>query len=266
MSGNLTATGGNDIRLGGMVAKLEAGAKVTDCLLYGVNYIGAKPGITGKKFSDGICMNVGGVVGSTVSQSNSSGSQIVIERCVAYCDFDFTGYTSATAGKFKGNEFVIGGVVGRLYNPYYIPNTLYYSGKVKAPYCVVGPLVGTFQKDNSKDDFIHSDYSGTNNTRANAASYTNWYYGDYQIWLTSDLINSGKTRNGGYTAEGYATIGDVSTWTVNKIGTATKASKTILRYTSNGSNADLSIYPAYTATSGFPEYYMYYAQGVNRGN
>ena len=266
MSGNLTATGGNDIRLGGMVAKLEAGAKVTDCLLYGVNYIGAKPGITGKKFSDGICMNVGGVVGSTVSQSNSSGSQIVIERCVAYCDFDFTGYTSATAGKFKGNEFVIGGVVGRLYNPYYIPNTLYYSGKVKAPYCVVGPLVGTFQKDNSKDDFIHSDYSGTNNTRANAASYANWYYGDYQIWLTSDLINSGKTRNGGYTAEGYATIGDVSTWTVNKIGTATKASRTILRYTSNGSNADLSIYPAYTATSGFPEYYMYYAQGVNRGN
>ena len=88
MSGKLTATGGNDIRLGGMVAKLEAGAKVTDCLLYGVNYIGAKPGITGKKFSDGICMNVGGVVGSTVNQSNSSGSQIVIERCVAYCDFD----------------------------------------------------------------------------------------------------------------------------------------------------------------------------------
>ena len=28
----------------------------------------------------------------------------------------------------------------------------------------------------------------------------------------------------------------------------------------------MSIYPKYTATSGFPDYYMYYAQGVNRGN
>ena len=266
MSGKLTATGGNDIRLGGMVAKLENGARVTDCLLYGENYIGAKKNITGKTFKVGLCMNVGGVVGSTVNQDNKLANQIVIERCAAYCDFDFTGYTCETPDKFTGNEFVIGGVVGRLYKPYYIPTTLYYSGKVKAPYCVVGPLVGTFQNNNGSDAFIYDDYSGANNTQAKNASYTKWYYGDYQIYLTSALINSGKTKNGGYTAEGYATIGDVSGWTENKISNAGKASKTILRYTSNGSNADLSIYPAYTATSGFPEYYMYYAQGVNRGN
>ena len=267
LSGDIWATGGNDIRLGGMVAKLENGCTVTDCILYGENYIGAKSGITGKKFSDGICMNVGGVVGSTVSQGNSSGSQIVIERCVAYCDFDFTGYIPNTTGKFKGNEFVIGGVVGRLYNPYYIPNTLYYSGKVKAPYCVVGPLVGTFQKDNGKDDFIHSDYSGTNNTQASDASYSNWSYGDYKIWLSPEVKASGKTMNVSTTDEdGYASIGNVTSWPENCIGSDMKASKTILPYNSQGDDVNMSIYPKYTATSGFPDYYMYYAQGVNRGN
>ncbi len=271
MSGNLTATGGNDIRLGGMVGKLENGAKVTDCLLYGENYIGAKPGTTGKKFSVGLCMNVGGVVGSTVDQKTNAGNQITIERCVAYCDFDFTGYTSATAGKFTSNEFVIGGVIGRLFKPYYIPETLYYSGSVKAPYCVVGPLVGTFQNNNSSEAFIYDDYSGANNSRVTAIAETangfkKWYYGDYKIWLNSDVTSCSKTKNVSQATEGYATIGDVSTWTENKIGDALKASKTILPYSSNGNNADMSIYPKYTEGSGFPEYYMYYAQGVNRGN
>ncbi len=263
LAGKITSK--DDIRLGGMVAKLEDGCSVTDCLLYGDNFIGAKKGIS-QTFVNGVSMNVGGVVGSTISQENSQNKQIIIERCAAYCDFDFAGYTCETAGNLSKNGFVIGGVVGRLYKPFYIPNTLYYSGKMKAPYCVVGPLVGTFQNGNIGDAFIYDDYSGANNTQAKNASYTKWYYGDYQIYLTSALINSGKTKNGGYTAEGYATIGDVSTWTENKISNAGKASKTILRYISNGSNADLSIYPAYTATSGFPEYYMYYAQGVNRGN
>ncbi len=263
MSGNLTATGGNDIRLGGMVAKLENGAKVTDCLLYGENYIGAKPGITGKKFSVGLCMNVGGVVGSTVTQDVSSTKQITIERCVAYCDFDFTGYTSATAGKFTSNEFVIGGVIGRLFKPYYIPETLYYSGSVKAPYCVVGPLVGTFQNNNGSTTFISDDYSGVNNSRAKVANYRKWYYGDYKIWLSQSVIDSEKTKNVSQTAEGYVTITDVSSWRVNKIGTASKASKTILPY---DTDAGITINPEYTASSGFPDCYMYYAQGVNRGN
>ena len=274
LSGDIWATGGNDIRLGGMVAKLENGCTVTDCILYGENYIGAKSGITGKKFSDGICMNVGGVVGSTVSQGNSSGSQIVIERCVAYCNFDFTGYIPNTTGKFKGNEFVIGGVVGRLYNPYYIPNTLYYSGKVKAPYCVVGPLVGTFQKDNGKDDFIHSDYSGTNNTQASDANYSNWSYGDYKIWLSPEVKASGKTMNVSTTdGDGYATIGNVTSWTENCIGSNMKASKTILPYTrslvysDDNIAVDKAICPQYNEdNTNYPKYYMYYAQGVNRGN
>ena len=274
MSGNFSATNGNDIRLGGMVAKLENGCTVTDCILYGENYMGVKPGITGKTFSDVFYMNVGGVVGSTVSQGNSEGNQIVIERCVAYCNFDFTGYIPNTTGKFKGNEFVIGGVVGRLYNPYYIPNTLYYSGKVKAPYCVVGPLVGTFQKDNSKDDFIHSDYSGTNNTQASKASYSNWSYGDYKIWLSPEVLASGKTMNISTTDEnGYATIGDVTSWTENCIGSDMKASKTILPYTQSlAYSADniainKAICPQYNEdNTNYPKYYMYYAQGVNRGN
>ena len=267
LSGDIWATSGNDIRLGGMVAKLENGCTVTDCILYGENYIGAKPGITGKKFSDGICMNVGGVVGSTVSQGNSESNKIVIERCVAYCDFDFTGYIPNTTGKFNGNEFVIGGVVGRLYNPYYIPTTLYYSGKIKSPYSVIGPLVGTFQKNNSNEEFIHSDYSGTNNTQASKASYSNWSYGDYKIWLSPEVKASGKTMNVSTTDEdGYATIGVVTSWLENCIGSDMKASKTILPYNSQGDDVNMSIYPKYTATSGFPDYYMYYAQGVNRGN
>ena len=266
LSGNLTATSGNDIRLGGMVAKLENGAKLTDCLLYGDNYIGAAPDMAGKTFSLGLCMNVGGVVGSTVNQENKEAKLITIERCAAYCNFDFTGYTSATSGNLSKNEFVIGGVIGRLYNPYYIPKTLYYSGKVKAPYCVVGPLVGTFQKNNGADNFIYEDYSGVNDNRAKVGDYSKWYYGDYKIWLTSTLINSGRTMNGSYASEGYATIGDVSSWTENSIGGTGKKSKTILRYTSAGSDANLSIYPSYKSGTVFPDYYMYYAQGVNRGN
>ena len=273
-SGKLNASAVTaDIRIGGMVGKLEKDCKVTDCLLYesseyGKNYIGSNPNVNvNNTFCRNICMYVGGVVGSTVDQgSTNAANQIVIERCVAYCDFDFTGYKSVETGNLSKNNFVIGGVIGRLYNPYYIPTTLYYSGKVKAPYCVVGPLVGTFLKSKDSNDFIYNDYSGVNNTRANAADYSKWYYDDYQLWLTSSVINSGKTMNGSYTTEGYATIGDVSGWTENRIGSALKASKTILPYSSNGSNADMSIYPAYTASSGFPDYYMYYAQGVNRGS
>jgi hypothetical protein len=131
----------------------------------------------------------------------------------------------------------------------------------------VGPLVGTFQKDNGKDDFIHSDYSGTNNTQASAASYSNWSYGDYKIWLSPEVLASGKTKNISTTdGDGYATIGNVTSWTENCIGSNMKASKTILPYNSQGDDVNMSIYPKYTATSGFPDYYMYYAQGVNRGN
>lgn len=266
LAGNITASGADDIRLGGMVAKLEDGCSVTDCLLYGENFIGAKAGIN-KTFVNTIAMNVGGVVGSTVDQKNSVSTQIIIERCVAYCNFDFTGYTSASAGNLAKNDFVIGGVVGRLYKPYYIPNTLYYSGKVKSPYSVVAPLVGTFQSGGVGDSFISDDYSGANNNQAKVADYTKWFYGDYQIWLTSDLINSGRTRNGSYANEGYATIASVNSWTENKIGSAMKASKTLLPYSSNGTDADMSIYPKYgTSGTNFPEYYMYFAQGVNRGN
>ena len=273
LSGDITATGDNDIRLGGMVAKLENGCNVTDCLLYGTNFIGAKSGIS-KNFTRPIAMNVGGVVGSTVTQDNTSGKQIVIERCVAYCDFDFSGYTSKTSGNFSTNGFVIGGVVGRLFKPYYIPTTLYYSGKIKAPYSVVGPLVGTFQSNRSSAAFIYDDYSGVNdNSSSKDADYNKWYYGDYQLWLTSSVINSGKTRNGNYSAEGYATIGDVSGWTENSIGGTGKKSKTILPYTqslaysASNLNIDKAICPNYNENnSNFPDYYMYYAQGVNRGS
>ena len=283
MSGDLNAASvTGDIRLGGMVGKLEKDCKVTDCLLYesvseyGKNYIGSNPNVNvNKTFCRNICMYVGGVVGSSVDQGTTSpGNKIVIDCCVAYCDFDFTGYKSVTTGNLSKNNFVIGGVIGRLYNPYYIPKTLYYSGKVKAPYCVVGPLVGTFLKSKDSNDFIYKDYSGMNNANATAASYDNWFYGDYQIWINDNVFSSGKTRNGGYTAEGYATIGDVGTWTANMVGGNSMFSKTILQYTTNanyiGSEAnideDLTICPNYSEnTNYFPEYYMYYAQGVNRG-
>ena len=280
-SGKLNASAVTaDIRIGGMVGKLEKDCKVTDCLLYesseyGKNYIGSNPNVNvNNTFCRNICMYVGGVVGSTVDQgSTNAANQIVIERCVAYCDFDFTGYKSVETGNLSKNNFVIGGVIGRLYNPYYIPTTLYYSGKVKAPYCVVGPLVGTFLKSKDSNEFIYNDYSGVNNTRANAADYSKWYYDDYQLWLTSSVINSGKTMNGSYTTEGYATIGDVSGWTENSISGTGKKSKTILPYTKNlaysasNLNIDKAISPNYTENiTNFPDYYMYYAQGVNRGS
>ena len=271
MSGDLKATGVNaDVRLGGMVGKLEKDTKVTDCLLYGdKNYIGSKEGIS-KKFSQGICMNVGGVVGSTIAQGTGTSDKIVIDRCVAYCDFDFTGYTYDSSSNFSKNDFVIGGVIGRLYTPYYIPTTLYYSGKVNAPYCVVGPLVGTFLKKNDSNEFIYNDYSGVNNDQAKVASYSKWYYGDYKIWLSPEVKADGKTRNFNASTDvdedGYITIDTkINDWTENTIGTASQASKTILPYSSNGNNTDMSIYPTYTTSGSFPVYYMYYAQGVNRG-
>ena len=59
----------------------------------------------------------------------------------------------------------------------------------------------------------------------------------------------------------------MSGWKENKIGSAAKKSKTILPYNSKGNNADMSIYPLYSSNvSTFPTYYMYYAQGVNRGS
>ena len=264
-----------DIRLGGMVGKLELGGRVTDCLLYGKNYIGSKANVS-KTFYKQLCMNVGGIVGSTVDQSSSS-KKIEIERCVAYCDFDFSGHEPATKNNFGKSDFVIGGVIGRLYKPNYIPKTLYYSGKVKAPYCVVGPLVGTFLKDKNAANFIYGDYSGVNHDKVNNANFDKWYYGDYKIWMSQEVKTSGKTKNISTTdGDGYASIdyvGAGSDWIENTIGGIGQVSKTILRYTQNKDystanlETDLTICPNYNQdNNNFPDYYMYYAQGVNRGN
>lgn len=255
--------GGNiqtgEIRIGGIIGYLDTKSTVTNCLLEGTNNK-IHSSNTGLTIGYDQIVHVGGIIGVTASQSSTEANKTIIDNCAAYCDIDLSGYSLTSSTGNRNASFVIGGVIGRLYKPAYLPQTLYYSGKINAPYAMVGPLVGTFLINRSAAAYIYDDYSGMNTDIVKNGDYSHWYYGNYQLYLSDAVVNSGQTMNVTPSVAGYMTIGDVSTWTENKIGTTNKVSKTILPYSAAPS-------PAWnTNSNNYPAYYMYYAQGVNRGN
>lgn len=223
-----------------------------------------------KTFKEGMTYAFGGIVG--YNNQNNTTNQSIIKQCVSEVDFNLSGYTPATATNLTKTLFIVGGVIGRLDNPSLLPEHLYYSGKIYAPYAAVGPVVGTFYK-NAGAQYVYEDYSGEyaapTLTSQEWEKANTWYYNDYKIGLSSDVrTQTARTRNysdSDVDGEGYLTITDQTFSAQNTINGG-KLSQTVLRYTANNQNVDFGIFPQWaTSSSAYPTYYMYYMQGVNRG-
>lgn len=222
-----------------------------------------------KTIKEGLYYAFGGIVGYN-NQSNTT-NQSIIRQCLSEVDINLGGYVPATATNLTKMFFIVGGVIGRLDNPSLLPEHLYYSGKIYAPYATVGPIVGTFYK-NAGAQYVYEDYSGEYAAPTLSAQEwekaNTWYYHDYKLGLSADVrTQTARTRNyrDADVSDGYLTVTDQAFSAPNSLNGG-KVSQTVLRYTANNKNQDFGIYPQWsTASSAYPTYYMYYMQGVNRG-
>lgn len=214
---------------------------------------------------------VGGVVGYQ-GQSNST-TYADVHNCVAdNVTIDLSGYIPET-GKTSDenynqqqNAMVVGGVIGRINTPKYLPEELYFSGSINAPFAAVGPVVGVFFTKIDAATYLYEDYSGVNALSGSTEwdKEQSWYYNEYKLGLSSAVRGYSNTN---YTAtpdaNGFITIEDpIASFTKgNTIGAADKKSFTVLAYSATG-----DITPAWNTNSAtYPACYMYYMQGVNRG-
>lgn len=211
----------------------------------------------------------GGIVGYA-GQNSTTFSEI--NNCVSEVNFDLSGLSSSSVSGSNYNlysGFVVGGVVGRINTPYRLPESLYYSGKIYAPFAMVGPIVGVFNQNTATAAYAYNDYSGENVATAATAELEikeqNWYYNGYKIGLSS-AVTSNNTTESPVSEDGinYLTIGENTLTNFNSISGTPKHSKTILAYTASGAGG---INPAWSTNSAtYAADYMYYMQGVNRGN
>lgn len=223
------------------------------------------------------CM--GGLIGAVNNLAALNQTGDITNCSVTGQTIYLTSYGPANASNFYLNNFAIGGAIGRVMKPFKLPQDIYFSGTINAPKATVGPVVGVIMNTRTSDAFVYNDYSGENISTSymsktdRDAAFSTWSYGNYQLGISSDLLSSGKQLNitSADVVNGYVTIGDISGWKNNKIGTSDKASKTIIWYTANNSSTSSStaqgIYPKWSQNdNSYPSYYMYYLQGVNRGS
>lgn len=269
--------GGNfkqNVYAGGIVGYLYAMNKnntdpssVTNCTVAGQIHSSGTPTL-----KEGLYYAFGGIVG--YNNQNNTTNQSKVSQCLSEVNIDLSGYRPATATNLTKLFFIVGGVIGRLDNPSLLPEHLYYSGKINAPYATVGPIVGTFYK-NAGAQYVYEDYSGEyaapTLTSQEWEKANTWYYNNYQLGLSSDVrTQTARTRN--YSAATtnvngveYLTVTDKTFSATNSLN-GNKVSQTVLRYTANNKDIDFGIYPQWsTSSSAYPTYYMYFMQGVNRG-
>ncbi|MBQ0073070.1 MAG: hypothetical protein KBT34_02625 [Prevotella sp.] len=229
---------------------------------------------------DSKALAVGGLVG--YMEQNATTFTDVHNCIVDGNDINLSGYkpesanTSGNLYNHQKHTFVVGGVIGRINTPSRLPKDLYYSGKIYAPFAAVGPIVGIFHTNQGAAAYAYDDYTGSNAAALTPAEWEKaktWYYTGYKIGLT-DNVRTQTTRTRNYTAStsldnsvNYLTITPSVLIDNNKVAGAVKPSKTVLAYTaSGGTDVDKTLFPAWTTNSTtYPEYYMYYMQGINRG-
>lgn len=227
-------------------------------------------------FTENITYAFGGIVGYT---DQSATAISVIEQCTSNVDFNLSGFTPVKVSGSNYNlyrsGFVVGGVIGRLNTPSRLPEHLYYSGKIYAPFAAVGPVVGVFNTNLNAAAYVYDDYVGTNATNVTAEEWKkadSWYYNGYKLGLSSDVISqTARTKN--YKTSpvvdngvSYLTVDDKTFDRPNEISGAVKNSYTVLAYTANNTDKDMGIFPQWNTNSAtYPAYYMYYMQGLNRG-
>ncbi|MCQ2202477.1 MAG: hypothetical protein MJZ27_10360 [Bacteroidales bacterium] len=247
------------IYVGGIAGQLNAVAQTNKIEKSSVS---GKIHTTGShKYTNGdLPYTFGGIVGY-MPQSTTTFSEV--NNCVSEVDFDLSGLTPATSGNMYSG-FVVGGVIGRINTPSRLPESLYYSGKIYAPSAGVGPIVGVFVTKVADNKYIYDDYTGVNASAISAEEWAkadDWYFNGYKIGLSSD-VTSQTLNTTESPVEGYLTIGKETLTNANANSTADKISKTILAY---AAVSDIS--PVWTTNKNtYPAYYMYYMQGVNRGN
>lgn len=219
----------------------------------------------------------GGVVGY-MPQSTTTFSEV--NNCISEVNFDLSGLKSSSVSGSNQNLYsglVVGGVIGRINTPSRLPEALYYSGTIYAPFAAVAPIVGVFATDASKAVYLYDDYTGENlkTTVISAdewAKADDWYFNGYKLGLSTDVTTqTARTKNfsdATVTIDGvnYLTIGESTLKGFNSIGGVAKKSKTVLIYDTNNKDQDKGVYPQWATNSAtYPAYYMYYMQGVNRG-
>lgn len=220
----------------------------------------------------------GGIVG--YNNQNATTNQSIIKQCVSEVDFNLSGYTPATEGatgyyNLYKNGFVVGGVIGRLDNPSLLPEHVYYSGKIYAPFAAVAPVVGVFYTKLDAAAYLYNDYSGDNAAfiaTEELKKTDSWYYNGYKLGLSSEVISqTARTKNYKTSPDvdngvSYLTVDDKTFDRPNEISGAVKNSYTVLAYTANNTDKDMGIFPQWNTNSAtYPAYYMYYMQGLNRG-
>lgn len=268
--GNFT----NSLYVGGITGQLKAQATpntIKQCSVSGkIRSVGSHTFVQDKSYA------FGGILGYT-DQSATAVSEV--RQCTSKVDFDLSGFTPATTndGNYNlyHNAFIVGGIVGRLHNPSHLPEHVYYSGKIYAPFAAVAPIVGMFYTANNSAIYPYNEYSGASSTNVTAEEWKktdSWYYADYKIGLSNQVMNQ-TDRVLNYSATpviengvSYLTVDDETFKNQNRISDVPKQSRTILAYNVSGLNVEGGIFPAWnTNSTTYPAYYMYYMQGVNRG-
>lgn len=273
---NLNCNLTNGLYVGGLAGQLNAIAQTNKIEKSSVS---GKIRTTGSHtFAPGnITYAFGGVVGY-MPQSTTTFSEV--NNCVSEVNFDLSGLKSSSVSGSNHNLYsglVVGGVIGRINTPSRLPEALYYSGKIYAPFAAVAPIVGVFVTNSGAAAYLYDDYTGENlkTTVISDDEWVkadDWYFNGYKLGLSTDVTTqTARTKN--YSATpvtidgiSYLTIGENTLTNFNSISGVTKKSKTILIYDTNNKNQDKGIYPQWaTNSTTYPAYYMYYMQGVNRG-
>ncbi len=241
----------------------------------------------------------GGVVGYMYSGNNNASTVSTADNCsVTGADIDFSAFTPDVSGNLAKNLFTVGGVIGVSCDPHKYPENLYFSGKIKAPYAIVAPCVGSTRDNDLKYDYVANYYSGEvegNTDEVERSASSSWHYGDYKIGLSSDFTSTVE-ENGYFGTPGnvncrylnfsssavdgnnYLTVTPENFIRHNRFKGTPRRSSTVLWWsdvsntnaTSENNTTDWRLgsqvmYPEFTKNEAvFPSYYMYYAQGVNR--
>lgn len=271
LGGNITGP----CYVGGAVGSLESAAG-DDSSITGCSASGTIKTDDSHTLNYNLTNAFGGVVGY-VAQSATLFSEV--KQCTSDVDFNLGGLTPATVNGSNYNMyrsgFVVGGVIGRINTPSRLPEHLFYSGKIYAPFAAVGPIVGVFNTNLNAAAYVYDDYSGLNATALSATEWKKadtWYFSDYKLGLSSDVTTqTTKTRNYNGTPAvedgvNYLAVGEGTFKVENAISGASKLSATVLAYTADNNTGKTGISPQWNKNeSTYPAYYMYFMQGVNRG-
>lgn len=271
LGGNITGA----CYVGGAVGSLESAAG-DDSSITGCSVSGTIKTDGSHTLSNNLTNAFGGVVGY-VDQSTTKFSEV--RQCTSEVNFNLSGLMPATVSGSNYNMyrsgFVVSGVIGRINTPSRLPEHLFYSGKIYAPFAAVGPIVGIFLTKMDAVAYVYDDYSGLNATALSATEWKKedtWYYSDYRLGLSSDVTTqTAKTRNYNGTPAvedgvNYLAVGEGTFKVENTISGASKLSATVLAYTADNNTGKTGISPQWNKNeSTYPAYYMYFMQGVNRG-